>query len=384
MAVALLLLSSVMYYFVFAKTFVDMIDIGTDDSAQYELALEWSLKYGNTLDESECDEIRSELASEKAAFDQKIKEIPMAATYGITSYDEFSLFESSYLASLEDGSAKVDTEKEELINEISNHTNLTRITAIKETIDEFEIVSDKSITSYVDGEDMSDKERERLSQLDSSDIKFGYIPDSLLNATTGLITAFVIWVCVSILILLSPTIVRDKLNRVQNIQFCSRAGRRVYNTQVHAAILSGAALTVFNCLALGIILVSKGILAFRNFYLFSADYIPWVDWTYGKYLLIIMLMCIAIGMSVTMLTIFLSSLSKGYIGMIIKAALLMIVLVNYFGMLPLITRPFYMFNPMGFQLHDKGGEMIFLAVLVIISFILIVSSLVKHKKTELA
>lgn len=384
MAVALLILSSIMYYFVFAKIFVDMIDTGTDGSAQYELALEWSHKYGNTLDESECDEIRSELASDKAAFDQQIKDIPMAATYGITSYDEFSLFESSYLASLEDGSAKVDTEKEELINEISNHTNLTRITAIKETIDEYEIVSDKSLTSCVDGEEMSDKERARLSQLDSSDIKFGYIPDALLNATTGLIIALVIWISVSILILLSPTIVRDKLNRVQDIQFCSRVGRRVYGVQVRAAIISGTILTVLNCMALAGILISKGILAFRDFYIFSTDYIPWVDWTYGRYLLVVMLISLGLGICVTMLTVFLSGKSKGYIGMIMKAALLMIVLMNFFGMLPLVTRPFYMFNPMGFQLHAKGGELMTLAILFGISLILTVTSLIKNRKAPAA
>ena len=185
---------------------------------------------------------------------------------------------------------------------------------------------------------------------------------------------------VSILILLSPTIVRDKLNRVQDIQFCSRAGRRVYGVQVCAAIISGTILTVLNCMALAGILMSKGILAFRNFYIFSTDYIPWVDWTYGRYLLVVMLISLGLGLCVTMLTVFLSGKSKGYIGMIMKAALLMIVLMNFFGMLPLVTRPFYMFNPMGFQLHAKGGELMTLAILFGISLILTVTSLIKNRK----
>ena len=380
MTIALLLLSSIMYYFVFAKTYIDLIDVGVDGGAQYELALEWSGKYGNTLDDTECGEIRTELNNAKAIFDRQIQAFPAAATYGITSYDDYSLFESTYHASLEDGSADVDTDIEEFIYEITDKTNLTTVKAIKNTLEDHELLADKSLTAFTEDDDMSAKERARLSQLDSSDIKFGYIPDALLNATTGLITALVIWISVSILILLSPTIVRDKLNRVQNIQFCSRAGRRVYNTQVHAAILSGAALTVLNCMALAGILMSKGILAFRNFYIFSTDYIPWVDWTYGRYLLVVMLISLGLGICVTMLTVFLSGKSKGYIGMIMKAALLMIVLMNFFGMLPLVTRPFYMFNPMGFQLHAKGGEMITLAILFGISLILTVTSLIKNRK----
>lgn len=384
MAVALLILSSIMYYFVFAKIFVDMIDTGTDGSAQYELALEWSHKYGNTLDESECDEIRTELNNAKAVFDRQIQAFPAAATYGITSYDDYSLFESTYHASLEDGSADVDTDIEEFIYEITDKTNLTTVKAIKNTLENHELVSGKSLTAFAEDDEMSTKERARLSQLDSSDIKFGYIPDALLNATTGLIIALVIWISVSILILLSPTIVRDKLNRVQDIQFCSRVGRRVYGVQVRAAIISGTILTVLNCMALAGILISKGILAFRDFYIFSTDYIPWVDWTYGRYLLVVMLISLGLGICVTMLTVFLSGKSKGYIGMIMKAALLMIVLMNFFGMLPLVTRPFYMFNPMGFQLHAKGGELMTLAILFGISLILTVTSLIKNRKAPAA
>ena len=380
MAVALLLLSSIMYYFVFAKTYIDMIEFGVDGGTQYELALEWSAKYGNTLDDSECGEIRTELTNAEAMFDRQIKAFPAAADYGITSYDEFSLFESTYRASLEDGSADVDTDIEEFIYEITDKTDIKTVNAIKNTLEEHELISDKSLTAFVEDDEMSTKERERLSQLDNSDIRFGYIPGSLLDATTGLITALVIWISVSILILLSPTIVRDKLNRVQDIQFCSKAGRQVYGIQVIAAILSGTILTAVNCFALGGLLISNGILAFRDFYIFSPDYIPWVDWTYGRYLLVVMVISMVIGICITMLTVFLSGISKGYIGMILKATLLMTILMNFFGMLPLVTRPFYMFNPMGFQLHAKGGELISLAILFGISLILTVSSIIKNRK----
>ena len=103
-----------------------------------------------------------------------------------------------------------------------------------------------------------------------------------------------------------------------------------------------------------------------------------------EYLLVVMLISMGLGICVTMLTVFLSGKSKGYIGMIMKAALLMIVLMNFFGMLPLVTRPFYMFNPMGFQLHAKGGEMITLAILFGISLILTVTSLIKSRKAPAA
>ena len=94
-------------------------------------------------------------------------------------------------------------------------------------------------------------------------------------------------------------------------------------------------------------------------------------------------MSLAIGISVTLLTVFFSRFSKTYIGMLLKGTLLMVTLINYFGMLPLITRPFYMFNPMGLQLHFKGQELIFLLILILVSVTLIGTSLISHRKKEL-
>ena len=142
-------------------------------------------------------------------------------------------------------------------------------------------------------------------------------------------------------------------------------------------------LTLVHCLALGLILLAKGVFVFKDFYIFTSEYIPWVDWTYGKYILVLALMCIAIGMCVTLLTVFFSRFSKTYIGMLLKGTLLMVGLINFYGMLPTVTRPFYMFNPMGLQLHFKGQELIFLLILILVSVTLIGTSLISHRKKEL-
>lgn len=379
--VLLLILGGLMYYIMFPKFYIDYMDTGEDNGAQYDLALQWADKYGNTLDDSECEQIAEESESEKASFSSQIASVPEAASYGISSYEEFISFKEEYLNALESSSEEVDEDIDKFLADVSSKTNFMQIQAMDETL----LLHDKvSTTSFAStAEDISENEASRLTELDNSETKYGFIPAAILDATTGLITAFVIWIAISIIVLLSPTIVRDRLNRVQNLQYSSKAGRRIFSVQVAASLISGILLTVVNCLALGLILLAKGVLVFKDFYLFGGEYIPWVDWTYGKYLLVIALMSLAIGISVTLLTVFFSRFSKTYIGMLLKGTLLMVALINYFGMLPMITRPFYMFNPMGLQLHFKGQEFVFLFILILISITLIGTSLIAHRKKEL-
>ena len=58
--VLLLILGGLMYYIMFPKFYIDYMDTGEDNGAQYDLALQWADKYGNTLDDSECEQIAEE------------------------------------------------------------------------------------------------------------------------------------------------------------------------------------------------------------------------------------------------------------------------------------------------------------------------------------
>ena len=379
--VLLLLLGGIMYYVVFAKFYIDYLDTGRDDGVQYGMASEWASKYGNTIDDSECAQIAEEFESAKGTFASQLSSVPEAASYGISSYDDYISFTNTYLEDFEAGIAEEDEAVLDLMDDITSKTNLLEVQVMDETISEHERMNTTSLTSLA--EELKGDEASRLAELDNSDIKYGYIPSALLDATTGLGTALVLWISISIIILLSPTVVRDRLNRVQNLQYSSRAGRRIFSVQVAASLISGMLLTLVHCLALGLILLAKGVFVFKDFYIFTSEYIPWVDWTYGKYILVLALMCIAIGMCVTLLTVFFSRFSKTYIGMLLKGTLLMVGLINFYGMLPTVTRPFYMFNPMGLQLHFKGQELIFLLILILVSVTLIGTSLISHRKKEL-
>lgn len=353
---------------------------GSDDQAVFDLTAEWSQKYGNTLEYTEYEEIAQQLEDEKLQFADQLKDIPLAVENSIKTYEEFRAFENDYYDRISNGKVEPDTERTKWT--IINNSNFFRIQGIEQTIQYYKLKSEGDLSDFFNG-DHTDAEAERLIELNQSAVKFGYIPPGILDSTTGLTISFMIWVIISVIILLSPTIVRDRLNRMQNLQFSSFIGRSILLAQIKASLVSAAILTVLNCLIYGVLLISKGALVLKDFYLYSYSYVPWFDWTYGTYLLVLVGMALIIGVMTGGFTVFLSRYSRNYIGMLIKSVLLLGVLIFTFSMLPIVTRPFFMFNPLSIRIRVKGIEFLLLGALVLCSFLLTGIALVRQRHKEL-
>ncbi|MBR1711711.1 MAG: hypothetical protein IJ719_23285 [Clostridia bacterium] len=379
--VIIIMAFGLIYYVLFSGFYIQYYVNGSDDQAVFDLTAEWSQKYGNTLEYNEYEEIAQQLEDEKLQFADQLKDIPLAVENSITTYEEFRAFENDYYDRTSDGKVEPDTERTKWT--IINNSNFFRIQGIEQTIQYYKLKSEGDLSDFFNG-DHTDAEAERLIELNQSAVKFGYIPPGILDSTTGLTISFMIWVIISVIILLSPTIVRDRLNRMQNLQFSSFIGRSILLAQIKASLVSAAILTVLNCLIYGVLLISKGALVLKDFYLYSYSYVPWFDWTYGTYLLVLASMALIIGVMTGGFTVFLSRYSRNYIGMLIKSVLLLGVLIFTFSMLPIVTRPFFMFNPMSLRIRVKGIEFILLGALALCSVLVIGIALVRQRHKELS
>ena len=379
--VIIIMAFGLIYYVLFSGFYIQYYVNGSDDQAVFDLTAEWSQKYGNTLEYTEYEEIAQQLEDEKLQFADQLKDIPLAVENSIKTYEEFRAFENDYYDRTSDGKVEPDTERTKWT--IINNSNFFRIQGIEQTIQYYKLKSEGDLSDFFNG-DHTDAEAERLIELNQSAVKFGYIPPGILDSTTGLTISFMIWVIISVIILLSPTIVRDRLNRMQNLQFSSFIGRSILLAQIKASLVSAAILTVLNCLIYGVLLISKGALVLKDFYLYSYSYVPWFDWTYGTYLLVLASMALIIGVMTGGFTVFLSRYSRNYIGMLIKSVLLLGVLIFTFSMLPIVTRPFFMFNPMSLRIRVKGIEFILLGALALCSVLVIGIALVRQRHKELS
>ena len=351
--VMILIPFGLVYYVLFSSFYIDYFVNGSNAQADFDIASEWASEYGTTLDRTEYEKILLQLEDEKKEFDRMVKEVPEAGENGISSYTEFDAFQTDYYNTT---GQDADPETERVIWRIIGSTNLYRIQSIENFIERYKSAENKTFSEQYPWAEATDSEIARVDELQQSEIPFGYIPTGILDQTFGLIQAFTVWVIISVVLLLSPTIVRDRLYKVQSTQYAAVTGRRILNVQIGATVLSALVLTLLNCLVYGTLMISKGALVFKDFYLYTPSYIPWVDWSYGTFLLVITAMEFLLALSSAILTVLLSRYSSNYIGMLLKAILFAAVLVFVFGVL-VMTQPFFMLNPTVPELHEKGMEM---------------------------
>ena len=98
-----------------------------------------------------------------------------------------------------------------------------------------------------------------------------------------------VWTVLSVVLLLSPTLVRDRLHRVRPLQWASRRGRGAVDVQMAAGMLSALVLSGANLAVYGALFASCGPLAFAECPLYSWVWggYAWFDWTFGQYLAVL-------------------------------------------------------------------------------------------------
>lgn len=137
------------------------------------------------------------------------------------------------------------------------------------------------------------------------------------------------------------------------------------NTQFASAGISALALTLVNLVIYAIPFLMRHPLIFKNFQLFSFQifWIPWFNWTYGQYLIVMALMVVVLAVGAGGLTVFLSQYSGNYVAMLLKALPLFAVLA-YFSSNWLTDQAFFTGNALSKMLALPGAELLGAGLLV--------------------
>lgn len=202
-----------------------------------------------------------------------------------------------------------------------------------------------------------DKTIARVEEIKASDMVHGYLPSGILESTNSYVKYLTVWSILSVVFLLSPTSVRDQIHKTRATQWSSKKGRRILNTQLAAAGFSALALTLINLIVYAIPFLMQQPLIFRNFQLFSFQIfrIPWFDWTYGQYLIVMALMIVVLAVAAGGLTVFLSQYSGNYVAMLLKVLPLFAVLA-YISSSRIMDQAFFAENSLSKVLAMPGAE----------------------------
>lgn len=169
------------------------------------------------------------------------------------------------------------------------------------------------------------------------------------------------------------------------MQWTSRRGRGVLNTQMAAALCSALVLTVINLVIYAVPFLAQGPLQFHACGLGGiwAWGSPWFDWTYGTYLIVLVGLILVLSLAAAGLTVFLSQYSASYIAMLLKALPLFVVAGAVLGSW-LLDMPFSFRNLWtGGPWLPKGTEGVVAAGLLAVSIVLCILTCRRQRRREL-
>jgi len=371
-----------MYYYIFPSFYITYFSNGPTAEAEFELASGWLAQYGSTMEPSERTELEGQLAEEIRQFNEHLPEIPVTDQMDAAGIQDYATFETVREAHYAQRGERADMDAEYLFNTIMNNSNYYKIRALENYIANYDWHDENSREEDFSAGPAS--QRERVLALEQG--PRGFLPDCVVTSTTEYAQHLAVWVVLSVVLLLSPTLVRDRLNRTRAMQWASRRGRRVLHSQFAAGLCSAVGLTVVNLVIYTIPLLGRGPQVFWNCPLFnwSRSIYTWFDGTYGQYLLFLLGLLGLLGIAAGGLTLFLSQYSGNYISMLLKAIPLFLVVGVLFGSW-LLDRPLF-FRPLsensGLYL-PKGTEAVCMGVLLVLSLSLCGGTCRRQRRREL-
>lgn len=366
-----IILLGLVYYYMFPSFYIEHFSNGPSAQVEFDLSVEWVARYGPTLEPEERAELDSRLAEELAKFNRQLQEFPGAAAEGITDYESFRAASQQ-----NKGDAR-------LMWDIREGTNCYTIENIRWMMERCDLQRDylgqPEFFQYY-----TPKERAQMLAVESWPKSL--LSSSVMDSTNSYIKYLAQWTAISVILLLSPTLVRDRLRRMRPIQWSSRRGRRVLHTQLAAGLVSALLLSVVNVTAYAVPFLAQGPLALKGCPLGNSVWgggTPWFNWTYGQYLGILAGMVLALGIGAGAVTLFLSRFSESYVSMLLKAFPLFVAMGGFFA--TWVMSYAFFFRP-AWDYADffvtKGAEAVCIAVLLLAGAALTGWSCLRQRKLE--
>ena len=162
-------------------------------------------------------ELDEQMAGEITAFDTQITAIPEAAAAGLTDYKSFLSFRGDYLNGIRNTDGQADMDVEALLYRVYGGTNWYRIEALADTLETYDTQEDHRALIVSNRQQLAQPEAmvRREAELASSDMTHSLLPSSVKYSTQEYGKDLAVWCVLSIVLLLSPTLVRDRLRPLQ-------------------------------------------------------------------------------------------------------------------------------------------------------------------------
>lgn len=346
MLIVLLLIGAV-FYLMFLEFYIKHFPNGPNSQAAFDLAVQMVEDYGTTLEPEEFEIVKATWPRLLDEADGYIAAHPVAQKYSLQTYADYEVFLNENWPSSE------NQERVLLRNYLwaAQTGNIYgRLLATDSYIRRYESAQAQSVGKEAVPNDVN------LSQGAYSHavtLFFGQdeawrniLPYELPEATSSYFGHLLVWMVLSVCLLLSPVLVRDRMRTMRPLQWSARRGRDILTHQFAAAMLSAFLLCTINLLIFGGMFSTNhvGIFAHCKMFSFMLTGFSWVNLTYGLWCAAIMGLCYLLCFGVAGIAFALSRFSGNYIAMLLK--LIPVFVAGAILSPKLISSAFYYRNPL--------------------------------------
>lgn len=376
--IAVLLVLGIVYGYLFLSFSLTNFPHGHPMIEQYDLIKSWTARYGTTMDVGERLDAEQGLSSLYSEAKEYILSDVRFSAAKIYNYDDYTAFYLEANTAVDPTPADL-TIANLLYTEEFNYIGY-RIDTVTSALIAYDIRNESLLNARYD----TLEEQQRIENLVNNEMTNGIMAYEAVGNLDEYSRWCSIFLILSVTVLISPTLVRDRLNSIQSLQWSSKTGRCVLRRQFGAVIISAIILIVVELVIMVGLYSMLGTKYFWNSPLTSFFYGNkyWFDMSYGQYILLKIAFAVTIALGAVGIMFCLSRHSANYISLLMK-------LIPAFALLAVIGNSvvcalFQFGNSLYKVTHIVGIEAYCATGVCIVGIVCATLTIFRERKNELA
>lgn len=312
--IASLLILGIVYGYLFLSVSLTNFPNGHPMIEQYDLIKSWTAQYGTAMDDGERIAAEQGLSPLYSEAEEYILSDVRFSAVKIYNYDDYSAFYLETNTAVDPAPSDL-TIANLLYTEEFDYIGY-RIDTVISALVAYDIRNDRLLNARYD----TVQEQQRIENLVNNEMTNGIMAYEAVGNLDEYSRWCSIFLILSVIVLLAPSLVRDRLNGIQSLQWSSKTGRRIISCQFGAIIISAVILIIIE---LAVMVGLYSMLSTKYFldspltsFFYGNKY--WFDMSYGQYILLKIAFAVIITLGTVGIVFCLSRHSDNYISLLIK------------------------------------------------------------------
>lgn len=304
--VSVLMVISIIMYFLFISFYIEHFPNGRPELDYYNIGVEMINNYGEKIDEKEFVHFKDTYSKQVEEADRYLQSKKEFVYEGITTYEKFK--------NMDQDIEKLNNLHSYVFFEVKSDI-FWQLQAREHLIEQYESKEEWIRGGY---ETINEKQEKRIKEIASSGEYESIFPYLIFENYNTLIKYVAMLVIISIIFMISPIFLKDKLNKVNLLQQTSKTGRYLFKKKVTSGLIAAFIITTIQLLCFFIAYSFNNVEIFFNSNINSVfgSYLFWYDLTFIQYIVITVIAVYILSFVIVLIVMFISSIVNNYITLI--------------------------------------------------------------------